>query len=792
MSAGLVAAIVTVEGWILDLYPSCTGGEMVVWVKTRDGRCVRFADPWRCSIYVASDDASDLEYLLQRPEIKPFVFDGGFEQRIARITDFTSSRVLRLTLRDMRRAERLAETVERLADWGVYRIYNADLMPAQVYLYEKDLFPFAYVRAEQNADGGGSVSWCLLDDAERIEYELPSLKTVHLRVKVAAKRKIPCFDDPIGSVVVEQEGDGCVTELSVGAVNGFSSECDLLRGLVDLLGRVDPDVVFTDDGDQFTVPYLIKRAEVNGFSEKLVLGREQDNNAALRLSRSGGRSYFSYGRVLFRWPTYRFLGRVHIDVSHSFFFDSCGLEGLFEIARLCRIPVHTAARASIGKALGSLQFYRAFKEGVLVPWKPTLAEHPKTARELLVGDRGGFVFEPRMGVFNGVGELDFSSLYPTIMAKKNISAETVLCECCSDSASAERVPEVGFHICERRRGLIPKVLDVVLRKRFTYKKLRDEAADPAVKMRYDLRQTALKWILVCCFGYLSYRNAKFGRIDCHIAVCAYARKTLLDASRVAERRGFEVVHGIVDSLWLQKPKATVEDYLDLCREIECETGFPIAFEGIYRWIAFLPSRMHGGVPVLNRYFGVFENGKIKTRGIECRRRDTPRIISKCQEEMLSILSEAADAQSVLAEIPRALDVLKRYSSRLFSCEIPMSDLFISRHLSKNPEDYAVDIVQSLAAKHLAKEGLQLSAGQRIQYMITNHKGKFSRKRGIAAQLIDPGMKYDVEGYLDFLVSASTTLLGPFGYGEARIRHFISKEATVFGASSPSLLFEGEL
>ncbi len=722
---------------------------MVVWVKTRDGRCVRFADTWRRSIYVASDDASDLKYLSQRPEIKPLVFDVGFEQRVERITDFASSQVLKLTLRDMRRAERLAEAVERLADWGIYRIYNADLMPAQVYLYEKDLFPFAYVRAEQNS--GGCVCWTLLDDAERIEYEVPCLKTVHLRVKVAAQRKIPSFDDPIQSIMLEHD-DGRVAELS-----GGSCECDLLRGLVEVVRRVDPDVVFTDDGDSFTVPYLVRRAEVAGVSCGFVLGRE--DGVPVRLAANGGRSYFSYGRVLYRHPAYRFLGRVHIDVSHTFFFGECGLDGLVEVSRLCRIPVHTATRASIGKALASLQFCRATKDGLLIPWKPVLAERPKSAKQLLVGDRGGFVFEPRMGVYSGVGELDFTSLYPMIMLKKNISAETVLCECCSDSSS--RVPEVDFHVCEKRRGLIPRVLDVVLRKRLTYKNLKGEASDPAAKARFDARQKALKWILVCCFGYLGYRNAKFGRIDSHIAVCAYARKTLLDASKVAERRGFQVIHGIVDSLWLQKPKATAEDYLDLCREIERETGFPIAFEGVYRWIAFLPSKMHRDVPVLNRYFGAFENGKVKARGIECRRHDTPLIVSKCQEEMLAVLSEASNAESVSGLIPRAMQVLKQYSDALSEGNVSTDDLIITRRLSKNPEEYTVDIIQAGVARQLTEEGLRLSAGQRIQYVVKDHRGVSSRSRGVAAQLTGFDAGYDVKRYLDLLTSASDTLLVPF-------------------------------
>ena len=46
-----------------------------------------------------------------------------------------------------------------------------------------------------------------------------------------------------------------------------------------------------------------------------------------------------------------------------------------------------------------------------------------------------------------------------------------------------------------------------------------------------------------------------------------------------------------------------------------------------------------GVP--NRYFGVFEDGSLKLRGIEARRHDTPVFFSNYQQLILNILSEAA-------------------------------------------------------------------------------------------------------------------------------------------------------
>jgi DNA polymerase-2 len=108
----------------------------------------------------------------------------------------------------------------------------------------------------------------------------------------------------------------------------------------------------------------------------------------------------------------------------------------------------------------------------------------------------------------------------------------------------------------------------------------------ALKQIYDSRQAALKWILVTCFGYLGFSNAKFGSVDAHIAVCAYARDTFLKAARIAEDNGFEVLHGIVDSFWVKKKGATAEDFQKLCQIITNEIGIPSILRP-YKWIVFL-------------------------------------------------------------------------------------------------------------------------------------------------------------------------------------------------------------
>ncbi len=100
---------------------------------------------------------------------------------------------------------------------------------------------------------------------------------------------------------------------------------------------------------------------------------------------------------------------------------------------------------------------------------------------------------------------------------------------------------------------MPRTLKPLLEKRIALKMraLRLPAWDP--RRRSDkARSTAHKWLLVTCFGYLGYKNARFGRIEAHEAVTAHGREALLQAKEAAEELGFTVLHMYVDGLWIQK------------------------------------------------------------------------------------------------------------------------------------------------------------------------------------------------------------------------------------------------
>jgi DNA polymerase elongation subunit (family B) len=416
--------------------------------------------------------------------------------------------------------------------------------------------------------------------------------------------------------------------------------------------------------------------------------------------------------------------------------------------------------------MSSIQFYQALKDDFLLPRNKKIPEAFKSARDLLDGDRGGYVYEPRLGIHDFVAELDFSSMYPSLMRKYNISAETVLCKCCPDSTV--RIPDLNYHICQRRVGMVPKTVDLALTKRLYYKRLRDETSDPHLKQVYDRRQTALKWILVTCFGYLGFKNSKFGTVDGHIGVCAFAREAFLKAAHIAEDAGFEVIHGIVDSFWLKKKDATLEEYDGLCRVIGREIGVPINFEGRYKWIVFLPSRLHPRLSVLNRYYGVMENGTVKVRGLEIRRSDTPGFVFDAQTEMINALKPANNSVELYQRIPEALKVVKDCRQRLLHGEVPISDLIVTKHMSKQPREYRQQVSQVIVAQQLGKQGLEVPAGSSVKFLFTNAEHKRYERRVKALQLIEKNVNPDAKKYLLLLYASASNLLSFAGYTPQKI------------------------
>jgi DNA polymerase elongation subunit (family B) len=577
--------------------------------------------------------------------------------------------------------------------------------------------------------------------------------------------------------------------------------------------QFDPDVILSDDGDACLLPFLFSLER----KLKISIPWDREPYRVERGANVRGHSYFSYGRIYYKAPGHLFLGRWHIDRRNSFIYGESGIEGVIELARLAKIPIQRMARTSPGTAITSMQLDRAFQEGILIPWRKGEPERFKTAWDLLVADKGGLVFQPKLGIFEDVAEIDFASMYPTIMAIHNISPETVFCRCCEN----HKVPEAGYTLCEKREGIVPRTLRPILKRRAWLKRMarqtdgewrmangeRKEEANRRAghcaclegskdkREIYNQKQTALKWMLVTCFGYLGYRNARFGRIEAHEAVTAFGREKLLQAKELCEEEGFELLHAITDSLWIRKKNLREEEVLELCRKISQATGITMSLEGIYRWMTFLPSKGNPESPVANRYFGLFKSGKIKARGLAFRRSDTPPLVQEAQLRMLEILAEAKNKDDYQSKVPKILELLLEYSLKLKEGQVKAEELTIGKRISQEPNAYKVDSLTALAAQQLEDFGIPIHPGEKVRYMIKDALSKDKDERVRAFPLVSPDDTYDVKKYLELLLKATEELLIHLGYDAKHLRKILNIPPFVKGRKggiSEGTVFDGKI
>lgn len=718
-----------ITGWLYDVYP--LRDRIVLWIKNK--KMFRIEKEWTPSLYVSSDKLK-LDNLLKNQKILSFVKYIEWVDRSERVSDLTKSKVLKLTVKDSSQLVRLAKTIEEIDSFGVYRLYNVDIPPEQTYLYEQDLYPLGKYKIKEK--------WIALSDIEETDYKLPSFTKIKLSVNAKNKEKLPAFNDKINSIQID---DTTIQS---------DSEEKMILDCVDIIKDIDPDYIITEKGDSWDFPYLAQRAAENNISDRLVLGREKD--CPISKPKREGTSYYSYGQIHFKPTATKLLGRIHLDMSNcTLWKDEISIQGVYEIARTCRLPIQTAARASIGKCMSSIQFYNATKRELLIPWKPIVSEIFKSRMDLLIGDRGGLILEPRIGVHENVGEVDFASMFGNIMLKKNISAETIDCKCCSDSDNL--VPELGYHIC-KRKGIVPQSLELLLYKRQKYTELIETTTHKEKLKIYKERKAALKWILVTSFGYLGFNNAKFGRIDAHMAVCAFARQLLLQAIKIAEKNQFRVLHGIVDSLWVYKKDAIRNDYDDLRNQIAKETGFDLSLD-VYNWIVFLSSKENKIVPVPNRYFGANQDCELKLRGIETRRHDTPEFFNQCQYEILNLFASCKDVTEIKKAISEARSIQEEYRKRLFRHEVPLENLVFTNRVTKGTDEHKSNTIQADAVNQLKWAGCSIEPGQKIRYVVNDYSRKIS-KRVVPIEIAE-SEKYDAKRYSELLDECCKSIIEPF-------------------------------
>jgi len=536
----------------------------------------------------------------------------------------------------------VAVAIERQTHFTA-KLFNVDVRPEQMFLAQRGLSP---------CGGSGETRF-------ELDFELP-LTGVEVVI-----HGDPRFCSEIDRISISS--DGRRWDIS-------GSERKALSGLMRELESLDPDVLLFRDGDSWA-PVVVEKARRYGLFPAL--------SRTGRFSRLEEKSYWSYGRMMHRTGALVPEGRILIDTSESFSYIEGGLRGVVLASRLTGLSPNLTSRFTPGTLISSYEAYEALRRGLAVPFRKSDPERTRQFDELRCADRGGMMFQPEPGVYERVHQLDFTSLYPSIIVKHNLSPETV------------GAPD--------RKGFLAEVLSPLLELRIRAKRLKRE------RREYAKLDSILKWMLVTCFGYTGYRNAKFGSIEVHESITRIARETLIDTKQIAEDMGFRVLHGIVDCLWVSDGPIA-----ELKEEVERRTGLLTELES-YDWIVFLP--MTDGNGAYNRYYGRLSDGTMKTRGIALNRKDSAAYIQAMQRDALEILREAKTREEISALSGRVEEVYTRYRDLLRQADV--GELVLTSRISR--EEYNRNCAQRAAREAYRERGLELSPGMNVRYVVRDAK-----------------------------------------------------------------------
>ncbi len=682
------------------------------WELTEDGAEATVDDAYEPSIYVGvrDGDREKLQALAATLVDDPKVQRIGLERWFTSLRDDEREPLLRLDLERPTEVDALAHEIRTLHEFGEYapgafELYNVDFSPEFRYCLETGTDP----------------------------TPARELTTLDVRLPEHAL------------------ASGDLSQLAIDGEAIGGTDRQVLDALDAVLQEHDPDVLLLSTAR--LVPYLTDRAHELGFKTFTVGRREGYTQLA------GESEMITYGRVMHSPARYSVPGRALIDRSNSFMLSKSGIPGIVDLVERSHKPLQEAGWASIGNLLTAIQIRQALERDVLIPWNKFQHEAWKTVRDLHQADRGGFTFQPDVGLHEDVHELDFSSLYPNIMIEHNISPETVLCDC---HPEREDVPLLGYNLCPER-GFLADVLEPIVEDRDAIKQAIRESDDAEEIERLEAKSDALKWILVTCFGYQGYKNSKFGRIEAHEAINAYARDILVQSKKIFEREGWRVIHGIVDSIWVEADAEAPTDLETVAAGISEEVGIRLEYENAFDWLCLVP-KAESGAGALTKYFGKKrgEDG-YKVRGVEIRQRSTPDFVARAQRDFMDTLDRHREAEPVL-------DVCQRRLQELRSGRVDPQALAIRKRVSKALEAYSQSTQTVAALERYQVYDVEKAPGEDVQYVVVDDGARQGAQR-VRLPFEEPE-DYDAEFYATLTIRACEAVVSPLGWDRNDIRRYL--------------------
>lgn len=510
------------------------------------------------------------------------------------------------------------------------------------------------------------------------------------------------------------------------------SEKELLESLATDLRSMDPDIVTFADGGRGLPALLADRHGACGLS--MDWGRTRDETASLaggsgrhaRL-RIPGRQVLEAGRILrARAPGDDYPegnGDLPSANAGEHPGDSAGspstapspdripacLDSARRILHLLResgLDRLTLARAALTGTRPELAwtsiaaFERIYAREL---WARGINPPPAPGDMRVSGAAGGTVLEAACGLFREVWVFDFRSLYPSLIRTFGIdplSHARAMAHPRPDDLTAP-----GGARFDREPGILPGLIGTYFRRRMEAQ----EAGDATGSQVYKILMNSF-------YGVLGSGSCRYGRTELAAAITGFGKVFLHMARDHFLARGYRVLYGDTDSVFIHAPGKNDEDARLEARDLNeaiarrirgewnKESFLEIRFEKSYRAFLIPPLRGagrqspadSGTIGVLRGrakgYAGLMADGSLDVKGMESVRSDWTDLATGFQQELLLRLFRGEDPAAVAGWV-------REFREDLFAGRRD-AELVYRRMLRRQARDY---VAQETAPVRVARE-----------------------------------------------------------------------------------------
>lgn len=340
--------------------------------------------------------------------------------------------------------------------------------------------------------------------------------------------------------------------------------------------------------------------------------------------------------------------------------------------------------------------------------------------------QGGYVFDPKTGLYDDVTVYDFQSLYPSIIKTFNISPDS-LAPADAPEDQTITLPTTGTKFW-REKGVIPRIIQSVLdeRNRIRFEEMPKYKKGSFEYENLHYRQYSLKVIANSMYGVMGATFSRYYKRECAEGITLTGQYLLKLMHKWMDDQGYRPIYGDTDSLFVLLPKGSdgkaigdqVDEFLGkhLLEDFGInENHMHFDYESTYDRFLMQGKKKYAGS----------KDGKIaKLMGMETKKRDTLPLTDVSQRELIHrLLTEYKDEKYWQ-------DWIMALMTTTFNGHLKPENLIMQKRLTKKLEDYAnqnliqVRIAKELREKHTSDGKITLwSQGAYIPYIVTDGSKK---------------------------------------------------------------------